>query len=86
MFQDGPGLVLLDTLRHHVDDVVHHAGPLRSLGLDSKLPPHRQWGHTTQPHPPLRSLETASSNIPNRASVKTGVETQGGLAIMGRRS
>ena len=57
---------------------------LRSLGLDSKLPPLQQWGHTTEPHPPLRSLETASSNISN--SVKTVVETQGGLAIMGRRS
>ena len=27
VLQDGPRLVLFDPLRHHVDDVVHHAGP-----------------------------------------------------------
>lgn len=27
VLQDRPGLILLDPLRHHVEDVMHHSGP-----------------------------------------------------------
>ena len=39
VLEDGPGLVLLDSLRHHVDNVVHHAGAQLQVevGLDPLL-------------------------------------------------
>lgn len=41
MLQDGPGLVLLDALWHHVQDVVHHS----STELQVKVGLHALLGH-----------------------------------------
>ena len=37
MLKDGAGLVLLDALRHHVEDVVHDGGP--KLQIEVRLDP-----------------------------------------------
>lgn len=41
MLQDGPGFVLFDTLRHHVQDVMHH----RSTQLQIKVGLNTLFGH-----------------------------------------
>ena len=41
MLQDGPGLVLFDTLWHHVQDVVHHS----STQLKVKVRLHTLFSH-----------------------------------------
>lgn len=42
MLKDGSGLVLLDTLRHHIQDVMHHS----SSQLQIKVRFHTLFGHS----------------------------------------
>lgn len=42
MLQNGPGFVLFDTLRHHVQDVMHH----RSTQLQVKVGLHTLFGYS----------------------------------------